>query len=87
MTEKHNHYFHYCPYDKIDIYRLIDVLKITHPCAQHIFKKSAVAGNRGHKDLRRDIEDMRDTAIRWLEMMDEDASFAAKPFVGIEKDD
>ena len=38
MSEKHNHYFRDCPYDKIDVYRIIDIFEITDPAAQHILK-------------------------------------------------
>lgn len=71
---KHSHYFFPIPkgLTEADIYRLIDIVGITCPAAQHVFKKAAFAGRRGHKDLRKDWEDIRDTAIRKLEMLDED---------------
>lgn len=81
---KHSHYFFPIPkgLTEADIYRLIEIVGITCPAAQHVFKKAAFAGRRGHKDLRKDWEDIRDTAIRKLEMLDEDEQ-AATPDAGI----
>ena len=73
MTE-HNHYYRDIPkwLKRLDIYRLLDLFGVTCPCAQHVAKKALVAGQRGHKDTRKDWEDIRDTAIRRLQMMDEE---------------
>lgn len=70
----HRHYFHQIPpgITEADIYRLIEIIGITCPVAQHVFKKSAAAGQRGHKDLRKDWQDIMDSAKRKLEMLDED---------------
>lgn len=70
----HRHYLHQIPpgITEADIYRLIDIIGITCPVAQHVFKKSAAAGQRGHKDLRKDWQDIMDSAKRKLEMLDED---------------
>lgn len=57
----------------LDVYRLIDLFNITCPVAQHVFKKSMAAGQRGHKDLLKDWQDILDSAERRLEMLDEDA--------------
>ena len=73
MTE-HSHYYRDIPkwLKRLDIYRLLDLFGVTCPCAQHVAKKALVAGQRGHKDIRKDWEDIRDTAIRRLQMMDEE---------------
>lgn len=55
----------------IDPYRIADLYGL-HPCADHIMKKSLCAGNRGHKDTLRDIQDIIDTAERWKQMIEED---------------
>lgn len=70
----HKHYFFPIPkgITEADIYRLIEMIGITCPVAQHVFKKSAAAGQRGHKDLRKDWQDILDSAKRKLEMLDED---------------
>ena len=73
--KKHSHYFKdFSGCDAVDVYRVLDRFQVAHPCQQHIAKKSLCAGNRGHKDLMRDIQDIIDTAERWKEMLNEDAS-------------
>ena len=72
--EKHNHYKKDVSHlDMIDPYRIADLYAL-HPCADHIMKKSLCAGNRGHKDTLRDIQDIIDTAERWKQMIEEDSS-------------
>lgn len=73
VKEKHNHYYKECPYENIDVYRVIDIFKITDPCIQHAVKKLLVAGGRGHKNIDKDIQDVIDTCIRWQEMRKEDS--------------
>ena len=70
----HDHYFFNIPpgVTRVDIYRLIEIIGITCPVAQHVFKKAAAAGRRGHKDLRLDWENILDSAMRKLVMLDED---------------
>lgn len=77
MSEKHNHYFRDCPYDKIDVYRIIDIFEITDPAAQHILKKCIATGKRGHKDEKRDWQDILDSAQRRLDMIAEDSKITA----------
>ena len=38
----------------------------------HIAKKALCSGQRGHKDLLTEIQDIIDTAERWKEMLIED---------------
>ena len=71
--KKHNHYFKECPYDYIDVYRVIDIFGVTDPCLQHALKKLLVTGNRGHKDIYEDIQDVIDSCVRWQEMRQEEA--------------
>ena len=70
----HSHYFRPCPYESIDVYRVLEIFSVTDPCLQHAVKKLLVAGGRGHKDIRRDIQDSIDTLIRWQEMRAEEPS-------------
>lgn len=72
MQSKHDHYFKLCPYDKIDVYRVIELFGITDSCLQHMVKKCLVAGGRGHKDIGKDIQDIIDTAERWKAMRAEE---------------
>lgn len=70
---QHDHYFiDVSAYDRVDVYRLIELAGITCPVAQHVFKKAFATGKRGHKDLRRDWQDIADSAARKLRMLDED---------------
>lgn len=84
MKPKHSHYFRIWNGMKLDIYRLLSLFNVECPNAQHVAKKAICAGQRGHKDLRKDWEDIRDTAIRKLEMLDEDAQFHRVVEVGKE---
>ena len=55
----------------IDVYRIIDLYGITNPCDQHALKKILVSGERGHKDIIQDTQDVIDTMKRKLEMFAE----------------
>lgn len=76
MTDKkHNHYFKDVSHlDYIDIYRVLDLFQVTDSCLQHAAKKILVAGNRGHKDLTRDVQDIIDSCQRFLEMQKENGT-------------
>ena len=86
----HNHYFRdVSGLERVDVYRLLDLFGVTCPVAQHVVKKAIAAGQRGHKTLRRDWQDIADSAARKLQMIDEDngwtpaaiksAAFLVKP--------
>ena len=70
---KHNHYFKDCPYEQVDVYRIIEIFGVTDPCIQHALKKLLCSGVRGHKDQEKDIQDVIDTLERWKQMRNEDA--------------
>lgn len=71
--KKHDHYYRSVKgLDKIDVYRVLELFDVTCPVAQHVIKKAMVAGKRGHKDTATDWENIRDSALRKLEMMGED---------------
>ncbi len=78
QEEKHSHYFRVWNGLKLDIYRLLSLFNVECPNAQHVAKKAICAGQRGHKGLREDWTDIRDTAIRRLEMLDEDEALLTK---------
>jgi hypothetical protein len=65
---KHNHYFKPCPYDFVDVYRVLKMFDVTDPCLQHAIKKLLVAGGRGVKDISKDVQEAIDTLQRKLEM-------------------
>ena len=54
-----------------DVYRLAEILGITHHAHFHGFKKVVRAG-RGHKSVKQDIEEAKAALTRWSEMLDED---------------
>jgi len=75
----HEHYFiDVSAYDRVDVYRLIELAGITCPVAQHVFKKAFATGKRGHKSLCKDWQDIADSAARRLQMMDEDDGWTAE---------
>ena len=74
---KHNHYFKDCPYEQVDVYRIIEIFGVTDPCIQHALKKLLCSGVRGHKDQEKDIQDVIDTLERWKQMRNEDAEAAS----------
>ena len=79
MNKEHNHYFKPCPYDTLDVYRVINIFGVTDPCIQHALKKLLCSGVRGHKDQSKDIQDVIDTLERWKQMCEEDDKVECKP--------
>jgi hypothetical protein len=68
-TKKHNHYFKdVSNLDEIDVYMVLKLFNVTDPCLQHIAKKALCAGQRGHKDFKKDLQDILDTAKRAVEI-------------------
>ena len=73
MTRKHNHYFKNVEHLKtVDVYRVLDLFEVTDQALGHAIKKLLVAGGRGAKDWRKDVQEAIDTLQRRLEMADED---------------
>lgn len=72
---KHSHYYKQVGHlETIDVYRVLDLYKVTDPCIQHAVKKLLVAGGRGAgKDIRQDIQEAIDTLQRWQDMQHENA--------------
>lgn len=67
--KKHNHYFRPCPYDHIDVYRVLELFNVADPCLQHAIKKLLVAGGRGAgKSIDKDIQESIDSLERWQAM-------------------
>ena len=52
----------------VDVYRVLDAFNVTNPQLQHIVKKALCAGQRGHKDYLRDLQDIVDSAKNAIEM-------------------
>ena len=52
----------------VDVYDVLQAFGVTNPALQHLIKKALQAGNRGHKDLMTDMQDIIDSAIRAKEL-------------------
>jgi hypothetical protein len=70
---KHSHYFKACPFESVDVYRVLTLFNVTDPCLQHAVKKLLVAGGRGAgKSINKDIQEAIDTLERWQAMRAEE---------------
>lgn len=68
-VRQHNHYFKdVSGLHEIDVYMVLKLFNVTDPCLQHIAKKALCAGQRGHKDFKKDLQDILDTAKRAVEI-------------------
>lgn len=74
----HEHYFKKCPYDEIDVYRILKLFNVTDPCIQHAIKKLLCVGIRGAKDEIKDVQEAIDSLTRWLDMMNEELTIPKK---------
>ena len=81
MKATHSHYFKPCPYDTLDIYRVISIFGVTDPCFQHALKKLLCTGDRGYKDTEQDVQDVIDTLERWKQMRKEDAEITSSEVI------
>lgn len=69
QVRQHRHYFKdVSNLDEIDVYMVLKLFNVTDPCLQHIAKKALCAGQRGHKDFKKDLQDILDTAKRAVEI-------------------
>ncbi len=55
----------------VDVYRVLAGFGVINPQLQHLIKKALATGQRGHKDFRQDLVDIRDSAISAIEMFDQ----------------
>jgi len=73
MSYKHNHYYKDISYlDGVDVYRVLSLYEVTHPCLQHAIKKLLCAGARGSKDVEQDVQEAIDTLGRYQDMRAEE---------------
>lgn len=71
---QYSHYFRDVSHlETIDVYRVLDLFDVTDQAIGHALKKLLAAGKRGSKTFRKDLEESRDTIVRRLEMLEEDA--------------
>lgn len=52
----------------VDVYDVLKAWDVRNPALQHLIKKALQAGNRGHKDLMEDLQDILDSAKRAVEL-------------------
>lgn len=62
----------------VDVYSVLDAFKVTIPQLQHSVKKELKVGDRGHKDMRQDLVDIRDSTQSALDAFDAKAALEAK---------
>jgi hypothetical protein len=55
----------------VDVYDVLRAWGVVDPCLQHLLKKALASGQRGHKDLKEDLEDILASAKRAVEMHEE----------------
>ena len=79
IREGYNHYHKPCPYEYVDVYRVLELFDVTSPCLQHAIKKLLVAGDRGSKDIVKDVQEAVVTLTRWLQMREEERAANARP--------
>ena len=59
---------------QLDVYDVLQAWDVRNPALQHLIKKALQAGNRGHKDVIQDLQDIIDSAIRAMELEKEKQS-------------
>lgn len=70
---KHSHYFKNVAHlTHVDVYRVLALYDVTDQALAHAIKKLLVAGGRGVKDFKRDVQEAIDTLNRRIEMFEED---------------
>lgn len=73
VDKKHNHYFKDVRHlNVLDVYRVLDLFAVEHPCIQHAVKKLLCAGQRGSKNRDKDVQEAIDSLVRFQEMRKED---------------
>jgi hypothetical protein len=54
----------------VDVYDVLAAWGVANPAYQHLIKKALKAGNRGHKDLMTDAQDIIDSAVRGKQLIE-----------------
>jgi hypothetical protein len=63
-------------YTHVDVYRVLELFGVTHPARAHAIKKLLCAGDRGNKNLLKDLQEAVVSVQREIEMRQEDVSDA-----------
>jgi hypothetical protein len=72
MTPDRSHYRKPCPFDEVDVYRVLVMFEIADPCIQHAVKNLLAAGKRGAKCPGQDVDEAIESLDRWREMRAEE---------------
>lgn len=76
IRDQFPHYFKQLPNNHVDVYRTLNAFNVTDAALQHAAKKILCAGERGDKDIDKDIAEAIASLQRFQEMRQEDAIFA-----------
>jgi hypothetical protein len=69
-STKRTHYLvEIIPGSWVDVYDVLLAWNVTNPAYQHLIKKALKPGNRGHKDMMTDAQDIIDSAVRGKELI------------------
>ena len=60
--------------EKVDVYRVLDLYKVTDPSIAHATKKLLCSGGRGAKDQITDIKEAIAALERFLDMQEENSA-------------
>lgn len=52
----------------VDVYDVLKAFSVVNPALQHLVKKALAVGQRGHKDVAEDLQDIIDSAVRAKEL-------------------
>ena len=66
---------------KMDPYRMMKICNITHPVAQHMFKKLARGDKKGHTESEL-VAELEDAVKRWKHMLLEDSEIKTLHMTG-----
>lgn len=69
----YNHYVKdVTKFQKLDVYRVLELFEVKSPAIQHAIKKLLAAGKRGSKTMEKDVEEAIISLERWQDMRGED---------------
>ena len=70
QTKRTHYHVEIIPGVWVDVYDVIDAWGLANPAYQHLIKKALKPGNRGHKDMMTDAQDIIDSAVRGKELIE-----------------
>jgi len=70
QTKRTHYHVEIIPGVWVDVYDVIDAWGLANPAYQHLIKKALKPGNRGHKGMMTDAQDIIDSAVRGKELIE-----------------